>query len=62
MRGIPALGGHSCISSEDIPVANLPFYTTDSKGWPIPQQTLSLPELSRALEDRVHEMGKSLGM
>lgn len=42
-------------------MANPPFYTTDSKGWPIPLQALSLPELSGALEDRVHEMGKSPG-
>lgn len=62
MRRISASGGRSCISSEDIPVANPPFYITDSKGWPIPLQALSLPELSGVLEDRVHEMGKSLGM
>ncbi|XP_029400234.1 ankyrin repeat and SAM domain-containing protein 3 isoform X2 [Mus pahari] len=31
--------------------------SADSKGWPIPLQALSLPELSGALEDRVHEMG-----
>lgn len=42
-------------------MANLPFCTTDSKGWPIPLQALSLPELSGALEDCVHEMGKSPG-
>ncbi|XP_052052269.1 ankyrin repeat and SAM domain-containing protein 3 isoform X4 [Apodemus sylvaticus] len=34
-----------------------PFLPADSKGWPIPLQALSLPELSGALEDRVHEMG-----
>ncbi|XP_021488067.1 ankyrin repeat and SAM domain-containing protein 3 isoform X4 [Meriones unguiculatus] len=33
------------------------FLPGDSKGWPIPLQSLSLPELSGALEDRVHEMG-----
>lgn len=42
-------------------MANLPFCITDSKGWPVPLQALSLPELSGALEDCVHEMGKSLG-
>ncbi|XP_032769423.1 ankyrin repeat and SAM domain-containing protein 3 isoform X2 [Rattus rattus] len=36
---------------------NPPFLPADSKGWPIPLQALSLPELSGALEDRVHEMG-----
>ncbi|XP_029400235.1 ankyrin repeat and SAM domain-containing protein 3 isoform X4 [Mus pahari] len=34
--------------------------SADSKGWPIPLQALSLPELSGALEDRVHEMGQAL--
>ncbi|XP_075798019.1 ankyrin repeat and SAM domain-containing protein 3 isoform X5 [Microtus pennsylvanicus] len=34
-----------------------PFLSADSKGWPIPLQALSLPELSGALEDCVHEMG-----
>ncbi|XP_051024412.1 ankyrin repeat and SAM domain-containing protein 3 isoform X3 [Acomys russatus] len=37
-----------------------PFLPADSKGWPIPLQALSLPELSGALEDRVHEMGQAL--
>ncbi|XP_030105148.1 ankyrin repeat and SAM domain-containing protein 3 isoform X7 [Mus musculus] len=36
------------------------FLSADSKGWPIPLQALSLPELSGALEDRVHEMGQAL--
>lgn len=36
------------------------FLPGDSKGWPIPLQSLSLPELSGALEDRVHEMGQAL--
>lgn len=39
---------------------NPPFLPADSKGWPIPLQALSLPELSGALEDRVHEMGQAL--
>lgn len=34
---------------------------TDSKDWQASLQALSLPELSQALEDRVHEMGESLG-
>ncbi|XP_042139525.2 ankyrin repeat and SAM domain-containing protein 3 isoform X5 [Peromyscus maniculatus bairdii] len=37
-----------------------PFLSADSKGWPIPLQALSLPELSGALEDCVHEMGTML--
>lgn len=37
-----------------------PFLSADSKGWPIPLQALSLPELSGALEDCVHEMGQAL--
>ncbi|XP_059126048.1 ankyrin repeat and SAM domain-containing protein 3 [Peromyscus eremicus] len=36
------------------------FLSADSKGWPIPLQALSLPELSGALEDCVHEMGTML--
>ncbi|XP_034361441.1 ankyrin repeat and SAM domain-containing protein 3 isoform X1 [Arvicanthis niloticus] len=36
---------------------NSPFLPADSKGWPIPLQALSLPELSGVLEDHVHEMG-----
>lgn len=32
----------------------------DSKGCQAALQALSLPELSGALEDRVHEMGESL--
>ncbi|XP_031217113.1 ankyrin repeat and SAM domain-containing protein 3 isoform X4 [Mastomys coucha] len=39
---------------------NPPFLPADSKGWPVPLQALSLPELSGALEDRVHEMGHAL--
>ncbi|XP_021089503.1 ankyrin repeat and SAM domain-containing protein 3 isoform X1 [Mesocricetus auratus] len=34
-----------------------PFLAADPKGWPNPLQALSLPELSGALEDCVHEMG-----
>ncbi|KAF5918431.1 ankyrin repeat and SAM domain-containing protein 3 isoform X2 [Diceros bicornis minor] len=34
--------------------------TADSKGWQAALQALSLPELSGALEDRVHEMGRVL--
>uniref|UniRef100_A0A2K6KJH0 Ankyrin repeat and sterile alpha motif domain containing 3 n=1 Tax=Rhinopithecus bieti TaxID=61621 RepID=A0A2K6KJH0_RHIBE len=34
--------------------------TADSKGWQVSLQAMSLPELSRALEDRVHEMGQAL--
>ncbi|KAK7796899.1 hypothetical protein U0070_008908 [Myodes glareolus] len=37
-----------------------PFLSADSKGWPVPLQALSLPELSGALEDCVHEMGQAL--
>ncbi|EGW05584.1 ankyrin repeat and SAM domain-containing protein 3 isoform X2 [Cricetulus griseus] len=37
-----------------------PFLSADSKGWPSPLQALSLPELSGALEDCVHEMGQAL--
>ncbi|OBS67049.1 hypothetical protein A6R68_04406 [Neotoma lepida] len=36
-----------------------PFLSAGSKGWAIPLQALSLPELSGALEDCVHEMGKA---
>ncbi|KAL2766517.1 ankyrin repeat and SAM domain-containing protein 3 isoform 2 [Daubentonia madagascariensis] len=32
----------------------------DSKGWQASLQAMSLPELSGALEDRVHEMGRAL--
>ncbi|XP_076793441.1 ankyrin repeat and SAM domain-containing protein 3 isoform X5 [Arvicanthis niloticus] len=39
---------------------NSPFLPADSKGWPIPLQALSLPELSGVLEDHVHEMGQAL--
>ncbi|XP_028644212.1 ankyrin repeat and SAM domain-containing protein 3 isoform X4 [Grammomys surdaster] len=39
---------------------NPPFLPADSKGWPIPLQALSLPELSGVLEDRVHVMGQAL--
>ncbi|KAL6060280.1 hypothetical protein STEG23_004169 [Scotinomys teguina] len=38
-----------------------PFLSADSKGWPIPLQALSLPELSGALEDCVHEMDFDVG-
>ncbi|XP_041532153.1 ankyrin repeat and SAM domain-containing protein 3 isoform X2 [Microtus oregoni] len=38
-----------------------PFLSADSKGWPIPLQALSLPELSGALEDCVHEMDSDVG-
>ncbi|KAM8777664.1 ankyrin repeat and SAM domain-containing protein 3 isoform 2-T4 [Rhynchonycteris naso] len=34
--------------------------TADSRGWQASLQSLSLPELSAALEDRVHEMGRVL--
>ncbi|EPQ11888.1 Ankyrin repeat and SAM domain-containing protein 3 [Myotis brandtii] len=34
--------------------------TADSKGWQASLQALSLPQLSGALEDRVHEMGRVL--
>uniref|UniRef100_A0A2K6Q2Z6 Ankyrin repeat and sterile alpha motif domain containing 3 n=1 Tax=Rhinopithecus roxellana TaxID=61622 RepID=A0A2K6Q2Z6_RHIRO len=34
--------------------------TADSKGWQVSLQAMSLPELSGALEDRVHEMGQAL--
>ncbi|KAM5332090.1 ankyrin repeat and SAM domain-containing protein 3 isoform 2-T4 [Glossophaga mutica] len=34
--------------------------TADSKDWQASLQALSLPELSQALEDRVHEMGRVL--
>ncbi|XP_005081742.1 ankyrin repeat and SAM domain-containing protein 3 isoform X2 [Mesocricetus auratus] len=37
-----------------------PFLAADPKGWPNPLQALSLPELSGALEDCVHEMGQAL--
>ncbi|XP_036050959.1 ankyrin repeat and SAM domain-containing protein 3 isoform X3 [Onychomys torridus] len=37
-----------------------PFLSADSKGWPIPLQALSLPELSGALENCVNEMGQAL--
>uniref|UniRef100_A0A2K6FMP2 Ankyrin repeat and sterile alpha motif domain containing 3 n=1 Tax=Propithecus coquereli TaxID=379532 RepID=A0A2K6FMP2_PROCO len=36
------------------------FPHSDSKGWPASLQAMSLPELSGALEDRVHEMGRAL--
>ncbi|XP_011885768.1 PREDICTED: ankyrin repeat and SAM domain-containing protein 3 isoform X5 [Cercocebus atys] len=32
----------------------------DAKGWQVSLQAMSLPELSGALEDRVHEMGQAL--
>ncbi|XP_077841538.1 ankyrin repeat and SAM domain-containing protein 3 isoform X6 [Macaca mulatta] len=32
----------------------------DTKGWQVSLQAMSLPELSGALEDRVHEMGQAL--
>nr|XP_048289057.1 ankyrin repeat and SAM domain-containing protein 3 isoform X3 [Myodes glareolus] len=38
-----------------------PFLSADSKGWPVPLQALSLPELSGALEDCVHEMDSDVG-
>ncbi|XP_066238817.1 ankyrin repeat and SAM domain-containing protein 3 isoform X3 [Saccopteryx leptura] len=34
--------------------------TADSRGWQASLQSLSFPELSAALEDRVHEMGRVL--
>uniref|UniRef100_A0A2K5J2F3 SAM domain-containing protein n=1 Tax=Colobus angolensis palliatus TaxID=336983 RepID=A0A2K5J2F3_COLAP len=34
--------------------------TADSKAWQVSLQAMSLPELSGALEDRVHEMGQAL--
>ncbi|XP_037056684.1 ankyrin repeat and SAM domain-containing protein 3 isoform X4 [Peromyscus leucopus] len=37
-----------------------PFLSADSKGWTVPLQALSLPELSGALEDCVCEMGTVL--
>uniref|UniRef100_A0A8C9AMS3 Ankyrin repeat and sterile alpha motif domain containing 3 n=1 Tax=Prolemur simus TaxID=1328070 RepID=A0A8C9AMS3_PROSS len=36
------------------------FPRSDSKGWQASLQAMSLPELSGALEDRVHEMGRAL--
>ncbi|XP_045398446.1 ankyrin repeat and SAM domain-containing protein 3 isoform X5 [Lemur catta] len=36
------------------------FPPSDSKGWQASLQAMSLPELSGALEDRVHEMGRAL--
>lgn len=44
----------------NIPEADSDFCTTDLKGWPASLQALSLPELSGALEDCVHEMGRAL--
>ncbi|XP_012977161.1 ankyrin repeat and SAM domain-containing protein 3 isoform X3 [Mesocricetus auratus] len=38
-----------------------PFLAADPKGWPNPLQALSLPELSGALEDCVHEMDSDVG-
>ncbi|XP_008567328.1 PREDICTED: ankyrin repeat and SAM domain-containing protein 3 isoform X2 [Galeopterus variegatus] len=42
------------------PQANSTLCTTDSKGWQVSLQAMSLPELSGALEDHIHEMGRAL--
>ncbi|XP_008567330.1 PREDICTED: ankyrin repeat and SAM domain-containing protein 3 isoform X4 [Galeopterus variegatus] len=34
--------------------------SADSKGWQVSLQAMSLPELSGALEDHIHEMGRAL--
>ncbi|XP_006874954.1 PREDICTED: ankyrin repeat and SAM domain-containing protein 3 [Chrysochloris asiatica] len=45
------------VRQDEFPAALCP---TDYRDWPASLQALSLPELSRALEDRVQEMGQAL--
>ncbi|XP_032699628.1 ankyrin repeat and SAM domain-containing protein 3 isoform X4 [Lontra canadensis] len=48
------------VSTRGCPLGRALLPTTDSSGWQASLQTLSLPELSGALEDRVQEMGRVL--
>uniref|UniRef100_A0A8C7ADX4 Ankyrin repeat and sterile alpha motif domain containing 3 n=1 Tax=Neovison vison TaxID=452646 RepID=A0A8C7ADX4_NEOVI len=48
------------VSTRGSPLGRALLPTADSSGWQASLQTLSLPELSGALEDRVQEMGRVL--